>query len=591
MAISRVVNRQGVPIRITARSLLLVSSGVVRKCEKESTMAKFRKRMMKWGLASAKVGLATAAIMGVQTAMAGPITPVPAANQKVPGFSSPNVLSPEFQEVTVAQGSTPLENPSADTSRYYGYSNDGPMLPAPGDLPSPSHKVEASKTEPDKNTYLVLEGQHGAAPGYNYGSHFLFQGHELGLNNQGIITRINLDADGAHRVTLLAEKEQDGTPLLTIDGSTWYPFSRRLLFSSERGNGGGIYQATPDFPSVVENLFGVMGRGGYEGMQVDPAGNIIIIEDVGGRTGSTNSHARQPNSFIYRCVPKNLVDLKSGGKLQALQAMSLDHTGPIVFNAGNVDGDILSNDMRDLHTYGKVFDTQWVTIHDTDLQGFASFDANKLAKDAGATPFKRPENGQFRPGSEFREFYFDETGDTNALTEAVDHGGFGSIMKLTSQGLSGDKGKLTMVYKGDVQHTGFDNVAFLAPNKIVFVEDAGDSLHSQRNALDSAYVFDLRIDYSNSANQPVRVLALGRDPSATIDSAFLGMPGYQNDGDNEITGFYVSDGDPTREGLLGAKKPRLFRDGWRAFYTQQHGDNSTFEILPAKSEWGHDGGE
>ncbi len=126
-------------------------------------MAKFRKRMMKWGLASAKVGLATAAIMGAQTAMAGAITPVPVANQKVPGFSSPNVLSTEFQELTVAQGSTPLENPSADTSKYYGYSNDGPMLPAPGDLPSPSHKVEASKTEPDKNTYLVLEGQHGAA--------------------------------------------------------------------------------------------------------------------------------------------------------------------------------------------------------------------------------------------------------------------------------------------------------------------------------------------------------------------------------------------------------------------------------------------
>jgi hypothetical protein len=112
-----------------------------------------------------------------------------------------------------------------------------------------------------------------------------------------------------------------------------------------------------------------------------------------------------------------------------------------------------------------------------------------------------------------------------------------------------------------VQHTGFDNVAFLAPNRIVFVEDAGDGLHSQLNALDSAYVFDLRIDYSNSANQPVKVLALGRDASATIDSAFLGMPGYQNDGDNEITGFHLSDGDPTRAGLLGAKIPHLFRDG------------------------------
>ena len=94
-----------------------------------------------------------------------------------------------------------------------------------------------------------------------------------------------------------------------------------------------------------------------------------------------------------------------------------------------------------------------------------------------------------------------------------------------------------MFYKGDLEHSGFDNVAFLTANKVVFVEDAGDGLHSQRNALDSAYVFDVRIDYSNSANQPVRILALGRDSSATMDSAFLGTPGYQNDGDNEITGF------------------------------------------------------
>ena len=50
--------------------------------------------------------------------------------------------------------------------------------------------------------------------------------------------------------------------------------------------------------------------------------------------------------------------MKAGGKLQALQAMSLDHSGPIVFNPGNVDGDILSDDMLDLHTYGKVFDAQ-----------------------------------------------------------------------------------------------------------------------------------------------------------------------------------------------------------------------------------------
>ena len=70
----RAINQPPMPIQITARSLLLVSSGTVRKCEKESMMAKFRKRMVKWGLATAKVGLATAAIMGAQSAIAGPIT-------------------------------------------------------------------------------------------------------------------------------------------------------------------------------------------------------------------------------------------------------------------------------------------------------------------------------------------------------------------------------------------------------------------------------------------------------------------------------------------------------------------------------------
>jgi hypothetical protein len=32
--------------------------------------------------------------------------------------------------------------------------------------------------------------------------------------------------------------------------------------------------------------------------------------------------------------------------------------------------------------------------------------------------------------------------------------------------------------------------------------------------------------------------------------------------------------------LLGFKRPRPFVNGWRVFYTQQHGDNTTWEILP-----------
>ena len=117
---------------------------------------------------------------------------VPHANMKLPGFAVPNVLAPELHEVIVGQGSTPLENGTADFP-FYGYNGDGPMLPAPGDVQSSSHNVEATKTEPDKNTYLVLAGQAGPDPQYHYGTHFLFQGHESGLGNpeKGYITVVH----------------------------------------------------------------------------------------------------------------------------------------------------------------------------------------------------------------------------------------------------------------------------------------------------------------------------------------------------------------------------------------------------------------
>jgi len=136
------------------------------------------------------------------------------------------------------------------------------------------------------------------------------------------------------------------------------------------------------------------------------------------------------------------------------------------------------------------------------------------------------------------------------------------------------------VIAGDLQHTAFDNIQFWSKNQLVAVEDRGDTLHAQGNALDSAWMFDVRLDYANPANQPVRILAQGRDPSATVDSSLLGTPGFQNDGDNEISGIHVSDGDPSIGGILGAKNPRPFEDGWRVFYTGQHGDNVTYEIVP-----------
>src|SRR2546428_4548 len=47
-------------------------------------------------------------------------------------------------------------------------------------VPTPTSATEAQKTEPDKNTYLVFKrGLAGAEPSYDYGTHFLYQGHEV----------------------------------------------------------------------------------------------------------------------------------------------------------------------------------------------------------------------------------------------------------------------------------------------------------------------------------------------------------------------------------------------------------------------------
>jgi hypothetical protein len=398
-------------------------------------------------------------------------------------------------------------------------------------------------------------------------------------------------------VTLLAYEDKNGQPIDVIDGSTWDPWAQRLIFTTE-GLAKPTYAATPNYPSQVEDVSGALGRGGYEGVQNDSAGNLWLVEDIGG-TNKPGTVAKIPNSFIYRYVPRTPGDLHNG-KLQVLQV--LNKGGAPITQESQTP--VNAPDQVLLHSYGNALDTKWITIHDTAVDGTASFPANTLAKAAHATPFKRPENGMFRPGSEFKQFFFDETGDTNALsvengdktTGAGGSGGWGAIQKLTQSSPSADTGKLSLFFLSNENHSGFDNTAFLSSDKITFVEDAGDLLHTQRSndtragvsgvnaGFDSGYVFDVNVDYSNTNNQPLRWLAQGRDASAAIDGSPTAGQTFgrfaKNDGDNEITGVHVSNGDPGIKGILGAKVPTLFSGGWRWFWNQQHGDNIAYEVIP-----------
>ena len=260
--------------------------------------------------------------------------------------------------------------------------------------------AEATKSEPDKNTYLVFKhGLHGADAGYDYGTHFLFQGHEGGRTPRLYFTRVNLDADGAHRVTCSVAR-LNGNISPPIDGSTWDPFARkRLLFTVENeSSAGGIWQAAVDIPSTFTTA---RRRSATAAGRASRATRRQRVAGRGHRRhqGTSNKKARQPNSFVYRFVPPTGTDLTKGGKLQALQVIAPGPATPIVFQGASADADVVSDNVKDLHTYGKTFQTHWVTVHDSAVDGRPRSTPTRWRR-RPATPFKRPENGVFRPGGE-----------------------------------------------------------------------------------------------------------------------------------------------------------------------------------------------
>ena len=449
------------------------------------------------------------------------VSGVPAASPEV---IADNIFSPEFTPDLVVEGMDLLENPSGVITRI-GNLSDG------------------SRTEPDENTYLILDHNPGGpTEGYDYGRHFLFQGHEMpnGNTNRAYVTRINLDvAHPDHCITLMTPGDANAiTGFNSIDGSTWNPFSRTLLFTQEDGAIGGVIEMGADFdPNTgagagLRTLYGSLGRGGYEGIHADDRGDVWIVEDVGGTT--VQNSGRNPNSFIYRFVPLNPSDL-THGKLQALQ-VSINGS-PLVFvpvDAGHPNGDTRSNNQLMLHTIGASWPVSWVTVHDTEVDGAASFDANTLAKAAGATPFKRPENGQFQPGSHFRTFVFTITGDTSAVAGGdpvlAARGAWGGLFRVD---LNADRetGNISLVILGDADHAAFDNVTFVDDrDTVLLAEDRGDLLHDQLNTLDSVWAYKLNREHPER-NVVARFVALAQDRLA----------GVAGEEDNEPTGIHVSE--------------------------------------------------
>ena len=449
-------------------------------------------------------------------------------------------------------GVAPLENPSGVITNFGLLSTGTP-------------------TEPDENLYLQFASSLGGpTPGYDYGRHFLFQGHE-NAGNLAYVTRVNLDiTDPAHRVTLLTPVDNTGlTNFNSIDGSTYDPFTDSLFFTQEAGSNGGVIEISTSWPPTVTTLDGILGKAGYEGIHPDDLGNLLIIEDAGGvgvkidPTSHRDSPkvAKQPNSFVYRFVPTDPTNISAGGVLQALRVTI--NGVPIVFNANDPVGDTFSQAQLDLHTLGTSYPVDWVTIHDTAVDGTASFNANAAAKAAGATPFKRPENAQFLPGSGFQTFFFCPTGDTDSragFTPALaQRGSWGSIFRV-DLAANRNTGTISIFFLGDAAHASFDNLTFSDDHTLLATEDRGDLLHTQLNRLDSVWAFA-----TDGSAAPRRFIALGRDQASVNGGE-----------DNEPTGLHVSVGGTSAVDLPGTLNNLVSP---RAFLTRQHGDNQVWEIV------------
>ena len=512
----------------------------------------------------------------------GPIeVGVAKANVEAGNQPSATLIDRDFVTELVATGTERLENPSGVITQF-GLLSSG------------------VNTEPDQNTYVKLE-KNLVCSGVDYGRTFLFQGHE-NAGNLAYVTRINLDRKrgDARRITLLTPVGADGlTHFNALDGSTFNPFTNTLLFTEETSanvngaiNGtGSVIQISMDCLSSLTKLDPFFGLGSFEGIHPDDAGNIYLIEDASGtRPGGAARApetgrlvplraAAQPNSFVYRYLPNNPARLEDGGKMQALQ-VSIDGQ-PVKFGGvgpAAAAADIISLTQKKLHTPGTSWPIKWVTIHESHKGDTQAFTATQAAKDAGATPFKRPENMTWLPESQLRTFFFSATGDTDAPTsqesELAARGAWGSLFRVdlnheptSKRGAKGkprDDGIISIFVLGDQVHNSFDNVAFANEHQLLAAEDRGDTLHQQLNALDSVWAFD--VDRRQPLASALRFIALGRDALAAPEG----------EEDNEPTGLVVSNGSTRKEDLLGTRKSL---DEARAFFTMQHGQNDLFEIL------------
>ena len=297
------------------------------------------------------------------------------------------------------------------------------------------------------------------------------------------------------------------------------------------------------------------------------------------RTSAARNKARRrhhdrssPNSFLYRYVPAQPGDLRNG-KLQVLQALNDRRATPITVRRHKPslnNARPASRCTRTASVFKTTVDHASTTRPSTAHDPFNANDAGQGDERHAVQASRRTASSVPAPG--FRDFDFTETGDTSSASTLP--GRYGAVFHQLTRFAGREGHPLTPFFIGNKTHTGLDNIQF--PPHDQLARGRGRRRHSARPAERARLRLGVRPRRRLRRGRPPRWLAEGRDSSATRrHSTARASAKRRRQRDHR---YPRSNGD-NRSGVPAPRSRTLTDKHWRWFYTQQHGDNLTYELL------------
>ena len=239
-----------------------------------------------------------------------------------------------------------------------------------------------------------------------------------------------------------------------------------------------------------------------------------------------------------------------------------------------------------LHTYGKTFTTRWVTIHDTPSTATpvqreharegAERDAVQAARRTACSVRARSSRSSTstRPATR-----------TRRAPENGCCGGWGVDLQADAEvDRQPTPARCRSSTSGDAAHAGFDNVAFLSQEPDRLRRGRGRR-RCTGSATGSTRLHARRDDGLLEPGEQACALARRGPRRVGDDRRRPTAASARTTTTTRSPAFTSRTAIPATDGILGAKDPHPWQadgDTWRWFYTQQHGDNPTYEVLRIK---------